>query len=129
MALTAKRSWIIAYDISDPKRLGRVYRLMCKRGIPQQRSVFRATMTTNEARRLLRELAALIDQHGDDVRMYPLPATRKSSAWARAGVTSRDTYLSNDPPRHDETGSAPATIPAKHPAKCLSGMDNLVLAA
>lgn len=75
MALTQKRSWIIAYDISDPKRLGRVYRLMCKRAIPQQRSVFRATLTTNEARKLLRELAALVDEHADDVRMYPLPAT------------------------------------------------------
>lgn len=74
MALNAKRSWIIAYDISDPKRLGRVYRLMLKRGIPQQRSVFRATITTNEARKLLAELAALIDSVADDVRLYPLPA-------------------------------------------------------
>ena len=75
MALNAKRSWIIAYDISDPKRLGRVYRLMLKRGIPQQRSVFRATITTSEARKLLAELAALIDSVADDVRLYPLPAT------------------------------------------------------
>lgn len=75
MALNGKRSWIIAYDISDPKRLGRVYRLMLKRAIPQQRSVFRATITTSEARKLLAELAALIDSVEDDVRLYPLPAT------------------------------------------------------
>lgn len=73
MALNAKRCWIIAYDISDPKRLGRVYRLMLKRGIPQQRSVFRATMSAIQARSLRDELAALIDRRADDVRMYPLP--------------------------------------------------------
>lgn len=75
MALNAKRSWIIAYDISDPKRLARVYRLMLKRGIPQQRSVFRATITTSEARKLLVELARLINNVADDVRLYPLPDT------------------------------------------------------
>ena len=75
MALNAKRSWIIAYDISDPKRLARVYRLMLKRGIPQQRSVFRATITTSEARKLLAELARLINIVADDVRLYPLPDT------------------------------------------------------
>lgn len=74
MALTARRVWIIAYDISDPKRLGRIYRLMLKRGIPQQRSIFRATISTNEAQKLLAELAALIDSKEDDVRLYPLTA-------------------------------------------------------
>ena len=87
MALNAKRSWIVAYDISDPKRLGRVYRLMLKRGIPQQRSVFRTTMTTNEARRLRAELAALIDRKADDVRMYPLPDTPEI---IRIGCGDRD---------------------------------------
>ena len=69
MALNAERCWIVAYDIADPKRLGRVYRLMLKRGIPQQRSVFRATMSTIQARRLRDELAVLIDRRADDVRI------------------------------------------------------------
>jgi CRISPR-associated protein Cas2 len=75
MALNDTRDWIIAYDISDPKRLGRVYRLMLKRAMPQQRSVFRASMSTLQARKLRAELAALIDRREDDVRLYALPAT------------------------------------------------------
>ena len=75
MALNDARDWIIAYDISDPKRLGRVYRLMQKRAIPQQRSVFRANMSTVQARELRDELKQLIDVRKDDVRLYALPAT------------------------------------------------------
>lgn len=74
MALNTTREWIIAYDISDPRRLGRVYRLMLKRAIPQQRSVFKASMNTVQARKLRLELAALIDCREDDVRLYALPA-------------------------------------------------------
>ena len=85
MALNAKRCWIIAYDISDPKRLGRVYRMMLKRGIPQQRSVFQATMNTIQARRLKDELAALIDHRADDVRIYPLPDTPEIIRLGRGG--------------------------------------------
>lgn len=75
MALNTTREWIIAYDISDPKRLGRVHRLMLKRALPQQRSVFRARMNNVEARKLSAELAELIDSRTDDVRLYALPAT------------------------------------------------------
>lgn len=74
MALNTTREWIIAYDISDPRRLGRVYRLMLKRAMPQQRSVFKASMNTVQARKLRDELAALIDCREDDVRLYALPA-------------------------------------------------------
>ncbi len=75
MALNTTRDWIIAYDIADPKRLARVYRLMLKRGIPQQRSVFRATMNMVQARKLRGELGELIDNRADDVRLYALPQT------------------------------------------------------
>ena len=92
MALNAKRCWIIAYDISDPKRLGRVYRLMLKRGIPQQRSVFRATMSTLEARGLRDELSALIDHRLDDVRMYPLPENAEIIRLGR-GESNNTAYM------------------------------------
>ena len=75
MALNDMREWIISYDISDPKRLGRVYRLMLKRAIPQQRSVFRASMSAIQARKLRDELAALIDRRADDIRLYALPSS------------------------------------------------------
>ena len=32
--------WLVCYDISDKKRLGRVFRFLKKKGVPVQYSVF-----------------------------------------------------------------------------------------
>ena len=73
MALNQSRRWLVAYDISDPKRLARVYRFMVKKGVPLQFSLFSVTMTTRQAQALGAQLCNLIDRKEDDLRLYPLP--------------------------------------------------------
>lgn len=73
MADSLPRSYIVAYDIANPKRLGRVHRLMVKRGIPLQYSVFLVHGNKRRLRDLMTELAGVIDERRDDIRAYPLP--------------------------------------------------------
>lgn len=65
---------IICYDISDPRRLGRVFRYLRKRAVPLQYSVF---LFVGDSRRLdacMADLAQLISDKEDDLRAYPLPS-------------------------------------------------------
>lgn len=67
------RYWIIAYDISDPKRLQHVHRAMIRHATPIEYSVFLLMGTENDRTRCLDETSKLIDDHFDDLRCYPLP--------------------------------------------------------
>jgi len=73
MALNLTRTWLIAYDITCPKRLGRVHRYLKKHAIPVQYSVFTTQANDHGIRRIRDVLAAIINPKTDDVRMYPLP--------------------------------------------------------
>lgn len=65
--------YIICYDIADPKRLGRVHRLLKKHAVPVQYSVFLFSSTEKQLQYCLDQLEALINPHKDDIRAYPLP--------------------------------------------------------
>ena len=73
MALNETRSWLIAYDIADPRRLGRVHRYLKGEAVPVQYSMFTASTTGNGIRRIRDGLAKRIDPRRDDVRIYLLP--------------------------------------------------------
>ncbi len=64
---------IVAYDIANPKRLGRVHRYLKKQAVPLQYSVFLVELDQARREKLLRGLRELIDTRQDDVRIYPLP--------------------------------------------------------
>lgn len=64
---------IVCYDITDPRRLGRVHRLLKKRAMALQYSVFLYSGDHRQAQACLKEVSALIDPRHDDVRIYPLP--------------------------------------------------------
>ncbi len=66
--------WIIGYDITDSRRLQRVYRAMLRHAIPLEFSVFLLTGHEADKRRCLEEICSLIDPDQDDLRCYPLPA-------------------------------------------------------
>lgn len=66
--------YIVAYDITHPRRLGRVHRALCKIAVPIEYSVFWLTCDPHKAVRYLSDLAGLIDDKTDDLRCYPLPA-------------------------------------------------------
>lgn len=73
MALNERRTWLIAYDISNPKRLGRVHRYLKTVAVPVQYSVFAAEETPRGIQRIRQALAEEINPKADDVRIYPLP--------------------------------------------------------
>lgn len=67
-------AYLIAYDITHPRRLARVHRALRKTAMPIEYSVFYAEMDPRQIVCLLVELATLIDPASDDLRCYPLPA-------------------------------------------------------
>lgn len=75
MALNTPVTWLIAYDISNSRRLNRVHRLLKEKGVPVQYSLFAVRESAQGILRLKNELAGLIDTKADDVRIYRLPQT------------------------------------------------------
>jgi CRISPR-associated protein Cas2 len=73
MVLSAPRAWLITYDIADPKRLGRLHRLIVKHAVPVQYSVFYFEGSTGKMKTLMKEIEDRIDASKDDVRAYQLP--------------------------------------------------------
>ena len=66
--------FVICYDISNPKRLGRLFRFLKKCAMPLQYSVFLFTGDDRRLNRCLEKAAKLIDAKEDDLRAYPLPS-------------------------------------------------------
>lgn len=65
---------IIAYDVANPKRLGKVHRFLKKQALPLQYSVFLVELNERGRKKLMKGLEALIHPKQDDVRIYPLPS-------------------------------------------------------
>jgi CRISPR-associated protein Cas2 len=63
--------YLVAYDIRDPKRLGRVHRYLKRRALPVQYSVFVVRLAPEQIRRLLAGLGRIVAPT-DDVRVYAL---------------------------------------------------------
>ena len=64
--------YIITYDISNPRRLVKVAKLMEQFGERVQNSVFEAWLTPKELQGLMRRLQSRIDPEEDSVRIYCL---------------------------------------------------------
>ena len=73
---------ILAYDIANPKRLGRVHRYLKKMGLPLQYSVFLLTLDAQRRDKVLKHLQTLIHPRQDYVRLYPLP---DNPDWVKLG--------------------------------------------
>ena len=73
MADSRQGLYLIAYDIAEPRRLGRVHRILKKQGLPVQYSVFTVVMKRKALLGLLIEINARINVCEDDVRCYRLP--------------------------------------------------------
>lgn len=65
--------YLIAYDITSPRRLARMHRYLSRIGAPIQYSIFYVTLDERALERCLAEAASLIDPREDDLRCYPLP--------------------------------------------------------
>ena len=73
MAANQPRLHLLAYDIADPRRLVRVHHTVRAYGMPLQYSVFLVPGTAATIDALVAELAGIIEQAEDDIRIYPLP--------------------------------------------------------
>lgn len=82
--MARRRAYLVAYDIADPKRLGRVYRYLSKYAVPIQYSVLAASWDEIERNRHWQRLATLINAQEDDVRCYPAPAAHHVFHWGKA---------------------------------------------
>jgi len=70
--MTKSRTWLVAYDIADHRRLARVHRCLTKELVAVQYSVFMGELDDQRLARIERRLARLIDPRADDVRFYVL---------------------------------------------------------
>jgi CRISPR-associated protein Cas2 len=64
-----RQTFIVSYDISDPKRLRRVFKLMRGYGDHLQLSVFQCELTRSEEIELASRLAEII-HHGEDQVLF-----------------------------------------------------------
>jgi CRISPR-associated protein Cas2 len=76
-------SFVIAYEISDPKRLRRVARVLERRAVRCQYSVFLFRGTADELTSLLDDLAAIIRPAEDVVQAWPVPRGVAPAEYAR----------------------------------------------
>lgn len=68
------KTWLVAYDIRDKRRLRHVHRLMRKRGLAAQYSAFTVEADDLQITEIVQALERLINAQQDDVRAYHLPA-------------------------------------------------------
>jgi CRISPR-associated protein Cas2 len=61
--------YVVTYDISDPKRLRRVFRTMKGYGDPLQYSVFQCDLSASERVLMVEALSAIINQREDQVML------------------------------------------------------------
>jgi len=73
MSFSEMRSWLVAYDVANPRRLGKVHRYLKRFAIPVQYSVFVTRCNEHRLRRIFEGIAARIDSNQDDIRAYHLP--------------------------------------------------------
>jgi len=72
-----RTNYLVCYDISDPRRLARVFKLLKGKGLHIQYSVFHCSMTWQRLLELKEKLSWIIEEKEDDVRIYPLPSEEK----------------------------------------------------
>ena len=71
----AQRDVIVVYDISDPDRLRKVYKIMLGAGQHMQKSVFRCALAARSRQELITALDRVIDAREDQVLFVDLGPT------------------------------------------------------
>ncbi len=90
------RCWILAYDIADPRRLARLYRLAARGARRLQYSVYLYTGSEPAMRAWLARLLVILDPCHDDFRLYPLP--RQPRLWQYGAASLPEGVLCFDAP-------------------------------
>lgn len=92
-----RRSYLVCYDVRDPKRLRRVHRLIKAYGEPWQFSVFYCTLKAIDRVRLETALRDTMKLKGDQVLIVDLggneDTVRESSTFLGVGVPEQDSGM------------------------------------
>ncbi len=96
MAVNAARTWIVTYDITDPKRLVRLHRFLKYRATPVQYSVFLFEGTTRAMGNLMADIEDRIHPDRDDVRAYQLPEALSVDTLGRGSMPAGTFVVSAD---------------------------------
>ncbi len=73
VSTTEAKTWLVAYDIREPRRLRRLHRCLKREGVAVQYSAFCVEATDRQLDQVLRRVTAIIDARVDDVRAYHVP--------------------------------------------------------
>jgi len=90
---------LIAYDVADPRRLGRVHRYLKKRAVAVQYSVFVTLGSDDAITTLATGLRGLVDARHDDVRIYRLPQPCRVRTLGRQ-ILPPGMFLGGEPDLH-----------------------------
>lgn len=75
------RLYLVCYDISDDKRLRRIYKLMRGYGDPVQYSIFRCALTPIRVAELVGRVEEIIHHDDDQVLLVPLGLADRPESW------------------------------------------------
>jgi CRISPR-associated protein Cas2 len=81
-----RRTYIVAYDISDPRRLRHVYRTMRGYGERLQLSVFCCDLTAADRVRMIAALTDIVDHAADQVVVVDLGPTSANPIKSMEGL-------------------------------------------
>ncbi|PCH54251.1 MAG: CRISPR-associated endonuclease Cas2 [Flavobacteriaceae bacterium] len=70
--------WLITYDIANPKRWRKVFRLLKSYGFSVQLSVFECRLSAAQQKKLWQDLEKLVHPLEDCVNAYPVCGTCES---------------------------------------------------
>ncbi len=73
--------WLICYDVRNPRRLQKVYKIMRGYGDHIQLSVFRCVLTAQRYEELRARLLETIKPSEDQVLFFPLGRASSKRAW------------------------------------------------
>lgn len=82
--------YVVAYDIPDDRRRGKVHKVLCGYGAWTQYSLFECWLTRRQMIELRAKLASHLIEERDSVRFYPLCAACQRGVVTVGGARPRD---------------------------------------
>lgn len=85
--------YLVAYDISDPKRLRKVHKKVESYAIGGQKSFYECWLTSTELNTFNQQLYDLIDSTEDKIYIFQIPKDTKPQLFGRAKLQSIQPFL------------------------------------
>lgn len=94
------RDYLICYDITCPKRLQKLHRVLQSMALALEYSLFLYNGTREQKDQLMAQLSHIIDPKQDDLRCYPLPRNGWQQRLGKATLPE-GIYFSGLPSSHN----------------------------